>query len=104
MRKIQAFARLLVKIWVSQVFLDPIQNRISARSPTGRVSQGLAVISIPLPSKFFLISPMLKAPCLGCLSLHINLRDLLRQNHGSLISFAAFEKVIVVTTAVRYFF
>jgi hypothetical protein len=68
------------------------------------VSRGLVVISIPLSPIFFVISPMLKAPCLGCLSLHINLRDLLRQNHGSLISFAAFEKVIVVSTAMSYFY
>ena len=30
--KIRTFAKLLVKICVSQVFLDPIQNHVSARS------------------------------------------------------------------------
>ena len=30
--KIRVYARLLVKIRVSQLFLDPIQNRISAKT------------------------------------------------------------------------
>ena len=32
LRKIRVYARLLVKISISQVFLDPIQNHLSARS------------------------------------------------------------------------